>query len=147
MRSGPARSALSQFARSVTADWVVQPGTYADTGPTGGRASFVTRASSASPEVFGCIDRAGTRSAISSTHIRDANFAIQQIVQMSVQLGGSIGGDRNVFVLDDVSGDDGSADWGTASTTVDVDAGRPRGRRIIAVGAVARDEIANDHIP
>ncbi len=100
-----------------------------------------------SPIVLSCFDAAGARGVIEGANVGDTSIATQQFVEMSIELGRSIDGNVLVFVNDHILRNDGTANRGAATAAIDVDSGGPVRGRVVRVGAVSGDEVANDHVP
>lgn len=80
-------------------------------------------------------------------NVGGTSIATQQVVEMSIELGRSIDGNVLVFINDHILRNDGTANRGAATAAIDVDSGGPVRGRVVRVGAVSGDEVANDHVP
>src|ERR1700722_2640817 len=131
----------------VASNGLSKPGDEANVGSAGGRAFLAAGASRTSPIVLRGVDAAGADGGVvKRTHVCNANFAPQQVVQMGVDLGRSVHGDVHVLIADQVAGDDSTDDRRAAVTAIDVDAHGPRRGRVGLVGKVSSDVVADDHV-
>ena len=99
------------------------------------------------PVVLGGIDGASACGAVERANVGDANFASEQVVEMSVDLGGSVYGNIHVFVADHVQRNNGSLHRRSTVTAIDIDSSGAGRCRVGYVGAISGDGVANDYVP
>jgi hypothetical protein len=132
-------------ATFLITDGILKPRGETNVGSAGGCASLTAWARTTSPIVLSCVDAAGARGVIEGANVGDTSIATQQVVEMSIELGRSIDGNVLVFINDHILRNDGTANRGAATAAIDVDSGGPVRGRVVRVGAVSGDEVANDY--
>ena len=133
--------------RIVVRSRLEQPRREKDVRTAGCRATLCAGALRASPEVFSCNAAARAAWVIKGAHVCHAHFPPAQIVQMNVDRGRCVDRNVNILVCNDIAGDDGSVDWGTAASAVDIDPYTSWRRGVAAIRKVAGDVVVGDHVP
>src|SRR5450631_4785098 len=65
---------------------------------------------------------------------------------MNVEGDRIVHGDINVLIVDDVLGNEGPEDRCAPASAINVDAGSSRSSRVIPVGAISPNEVADNHV-
>ena len=108
---------------------------------------MVARASGAAPPILGGVDGAGAGCClVESANVLNSDVSAEQVIEVHIDLGGSVDGDVDVFITDHVAGDDGSDDRTATVAAVDVDADAAGSGGVGLISKIALNVVVDDLI-